>query len=186
MSGYKNTLYKLTFPNGMVYIGVSQNVTSRWYGDGYHYRGQKVWEAIQEFGWDNIEKELLLKLPASYESRDIVCKMEAELIKAYDTKCYNVQCTPTYHEFVIERNKKTSTKRVFWDINGEVKSMDEWCKQHKTSPSTVYRRMHSFGLSLQQALTFPKIPNDKTRLNPIGYWQSLGLLPEDYSIDKAI
>ena len=61
MSGYKNTLYKLTFPNGMVYIGVSQNVTSRWFGDGSHYKGQKVWEAIQEFGWDNIEKELLLK-----------------------------------------------------------------------------------------------------------------------------
>ncbi len=186
MAGYKNTLYKLTFPNGMVYIGVSKNVTSRWYGDGSHYKGSRVGEAIQEFGWENIEKELLLKLPASLSSDDIVRKMERELIKAYDRKSYNVQCTPTYNEIVAERNKKKTPKRIFWTINNETKSMVEWCEHYNTAQSTVYGRMRAFGLTLEQALVFPKVPNDKSRRNPIGYWQSLGLLPEDYTVDKAV
>lgn len=179
--GYKNTLYKLTFPNEMVYIGVSKNVINRWFGDGTHYKNQRVGEAIKKFGWDNIKKELLLELPASFSSEKIVCKMETELIKAYDKKSYNVQCTPTYNEAIKECNKKKTKKRVFWVINGETKSMYEWCKQFNISPSTVDGRMRSFGLSLQQALTFPKIPNDKSRRDPIGYWKSLGLLPEEHT-----
>lgn len=185
MPGYKNTLYKLTFPNGMVYIGVSKNVTSRWYGNGSHYKGAKVGEAIQEFGWANIKKEILLNLPASISSENIVCKMERELIKAYDQKSYNMQCTPTYNKIVVERNKKKTAKKVFWTINGETKSPHEWCEQYNISYSTVYGRVRAFGLTLEQALVFPKVPNNKSRLDPIGYWKSLGLLDKDFECNPT-
>jgi len=59
----KRYLYKLTFPNGMVYIGCTYDIKQRWAGKGAHYYGMKVYEAIKEFGWDNIKKEILLFLP---------------------------------------------------------------------------------------------------------------------------
>ena len=59
MDNYK--IYKHTFPNGKVYIGLtSQEPKKRWGSDGNGYYGQKyIYRAIKKYGWKNIKHEIL-------------------------------------------------------------------------------------------------------------------------------
>ena len=77
MAAYKKYLYRLTFPNGKVYIGVTSNIHQRWISQGAAYKGSVVGEAIQQFGWDNVKKEVLLHLPGkndAYEKEKTIKK----------------------------------------------------------------------------------------------------------------
>ena len=58
MSEY--SVYKHTFPNGKVYIGITkQNPLQRW-KNGTGYKGQPVmYNAILKYGWNNIKHEIL-------------------------------------------------------------------------------------------------------------------------------
>ena len=53
-------VYKHTFPNGKIYIGVTSiNPLRRW-ENGFGYRKQTVmFRAICKYGWDNIQHEIL-------------------------------------------------------------------------------------------------------------------------------
>lgn len=78
--GYK--IYKFTFPNGKCYIGqTKQTLNQRWGTEGRGYQGQRVYEAIKEFGWDNIKKELL----ASDLSSNEATNLEHICIKLYNS-----------------------------------------------------------------------------------------------------
>lgn len=53
-------LYKHIFPNNKVYIGITcQKPKERW-RNGLGYRSQSLmWKAIQKYGWENIQHEIL-------------------------------------------------------------------------------------------------------------------------------
>lgn len=53
-------VYEFTFPDGKLYYGSTINIDSRW-KDGSGYKNQKVGKAIEEFGWENIEKRIIAK-----------------------------------------------------------------------------------------------------------------------------
>ena len=52
-------IYCHIFPNGKRYIGTSHQKPNRRYRKGNGYKGQVVYDAINEFGWDNIEHIVL-------------------------------------------------------------------------------------------------------------------------------
>ena len=54
-------IYRHTFPNGKVYIGLTcQNPLSRWQS-GYGYKSQQLmFNAIKKYGWDNVRHEILI------------------------------------------------------------------------------------------------------------------------------
>ena len=54
------TVYMHKFPNEKVYIGItSQTAENRWQ-NGKGYKTQKLmWKAIQKYGWENIEHNIL-------------------------------------------------------------------------------------------------------------------------------
>lgn len=108
---FKQYLYKLTFPNGMVYIGTAFDIEKRWANRGNGYRSQKIWSAIKEFGWDNILKEVLLYVPLNKENpwsgSDKIRKMERELIKEYDGRSYNVQCTKEGGNLIAQKTRES-------------------------------------------------------------------------------
>ena len=85
----KYVVYKHTFPNNKVYIGITsqKNPEVRWgkHGGGYknHY---PIWYAIQKYGWENIIHEIVYDNLSEDEAK----QKEIELIALYNS---------TNHEF---------------------------------------------------------------------------------------
>lgn len=73
------TVYKHTFPNGKIYIGItSQKPYIRWkYGKGYTTTIMK--NAIEKYGWGNIRHEILFENLTKEQAE----QKEIELIKSY-------------------------------------------------------------------------------------------------------
>ena len=67
--------------NNKKYIGISSNVKKRWSGNGSAYYEQVFGAAIQKYGWDNFEHEILFH----NLSKEEACKYEQELIEQYQT-----------------------------------------------------------------------------------------------------
>lgn len=78
----KYFVYKHTSPNNKVYIGITQmNPEYRWnHGKGY-IKNQYFYRAIQKYGWDNFEHEILYEGLTKSEA----CNKEVELIALYDS-----------------------------------------------------------------------------------------------------
>ena len=73
-------VYVLTFPNGKKYVGMTrQRGVRRWRSTGY--KSQVMKEAINEFGWENVEREIVAENLNLKEAGD----METNLIKKYKT-----------------------------------------------------------------------------------------------------
>lgn len=73
-------VYKHTFPNGKVYIGITfRDVKKRW-GNGNNYKNNRyIDNAIKKYGWDNIKHEVLF----DGLSKEDAEKKEIELIQHY-------------------------------------------------------------------------------------------------------
>lgn len=171
----KQYLYRLTFPNGMVYIGSTSSIKRRWTANGYKYRGQAVYEHIVEFGWDNIQKEVLLHLPASFENSDKIERLEREFIKVYGDRCYNKQANPIYVQEATERQRTAGLYEptVLWTIDGVTKPAKDWCAEKGASYATITRRMKVYNISPCLALSLPSVPLQYSR-HAKEYWESQG------------
>ena len=71
----KHLIYKHTFPNDKVYIGqclgeTIKNAIYRWGKNGNNYKGQLVYRAIQKYGWDNIQHEILEVVETQKEANE--------------------------------------------------------------------------------------------------------------------
>ena len=76
------TVYKLTDPDGKVYIGCTgKRVEERW-KKGWHYNyHSRIYKAIREFGWENFEKKILCEKL----TREGAEKLEKWFIAYYDS-----------------------------------------------------------------------------------------------------
>lgn len=161
----KRYLYKLTFPNGKVYIGVTNDIKGRWAGGGTHYKGTGIYDAIQECGWDNVEKEVILKLPGSTHDTDILRAVERELIYAYGDKAYNLKCN---HDWEMEKAKERRANKQyeikhFFTIDGITKPAKDWCAEYRRSWGSVMTRINEYGLTPKEALMFPSFTGSGSR-----------------------
>jgi hypothetical protein len=79
MKNKRYNIYIHIFPNGKVYIGQTcQTLAQRWMR-GKGYKGQLVGRAIDKYGWDNIEHDVLYYDLTKQQADEI----EKELIKQY-------------------------------------------------------------------------------------------------------
>lgn len=82
-------VYKITNKiNNKIYIGVTNNTRLRWSSNGTQYRDtskegnrRPFWNAIKKYGWDNFEKEILIK----NLSKEEAYKKEIQMIKTFDS-----------------------------------------------------------------------------------------------------
>jgi group I intron endonuclease len=84
-------VYKHTSPSGKVYIGITcQKPEQRWQNGNGYKQCTRFWNAINKYGWDNFEHEILFTELSFNEA----CKKEKELIFEYNsTNCdygYNI------------------------------------------------------------------------------------------------
>jgi hypothetical protein len=100
-------IYKLTSPEGLVYIGLTkQTLTKRWnYGYGYS-KNARLFHDICQFGWDNFKHELM----ETAATKDEGLLIEARLIEEYDStnpeKGYNSHS----NKYTRQRNHITKEK----------------------------------------------------------------------------
>lgn len=176
---HKRYLYRLTFPNSMVYIGTAFNIDDRWQNNGAGYRGQYVYEFIRKYGWENIDREVLLFLPHLEDRPSLntgkIRKMERELIHAYGDRCYNRQGSSAFHSAVAEANRQRGVydPKVYWTIDGDTRPAKEFCEDLGLNYGKIAHRIQKYGITPEQAVSLPPVPPTRTR-NPILYWESMG------------
>lgn len=80
------TVYKHTSPSNKVYIGITcRKPIIRWNnGNGYR-NNMYFWNAIQKYGWDNFQHEII----AENLSKENACEMEEKLISEYNSNDRN-------------------------------------------------------------------------------------------------
>ena len=98
--------------NGKRYIGITNNLTKRWYGKGKHYDGcTYFFSAIQKYGWDNFTHKILL----SDLSLELANLFEIRFIEKYDTcnkKCgYNLARGGNNAPTMLGKHHSEETKR---------------------------------------------------------------------------
>lgn len=76
-------IYKHTSPSGKVYIGMTcQNPPEKRWQNGNGYKQcSRFWNAIQKYGWDNFEHEILF----DELTKSDACDKEKDLIALYDS-----------------------------------------------------------------------------------------------------
>ncbi len=81
------SVYMHLFPDDKVYIGLTKQDPKKRWDNGFGYREQPVFKAIQEFGWNNIEHYIISGL-----TQEEAQSKEKELIQIYDSinNGYNV------------------------------------------------------------------------------------------------
>lgn len=171
----KTKLYRLTFPNGKVYVGVTNNEKLRW---AHGYGDSQVGRAIEEFGWENVNKEIIVELEPTVKNSDAIMKLEREFIRLYGENCYNSVGSVKFHERIAKGRKEKdnySEPKLYWEIDGVEKPARDWCAEYGLSLMVVQKRMWHSGLTIKQALTFPKVPHGHTH-NPMEYWKQCGCL----------
>lgn len=81
MNEKKYSVYIHNFPNGKKYVGLTYQLPERRWNNGNGYKNQYVYNAIMEFGWDNVEHTVVQKDLSAHEASIL----EQELIEKYDT-----------------------------------------------------------------------------------------------------
>lgn len=117
-------VYKHTFPNRKVYIGITcKNPIYRWNnGNGYKKECNLfMFNAIKKYGWNNIKHDILFdKL-----SKEEACKKEIELISFYRSNQrkygYNLMSGGTYGRHSEETKKKISICQKGKHLSNETK-----------------------------------------------------------------
>lgn len=124
-------IYIHTFPNNKKYVGSTfKDVEKRWGKNGKHYSKQiKVWNAIQEYGWENVKHEIIASGLTKEEAERLENQTIHELRTLEDEFGYNVKNTKHLPDVKIPSKKivsitleektiaKLKQKAKEWDIS---------------------------------------------------------------------
>lgn len=146
-------IYKLTLPNGKVYIGqTSLLLSQRWGSSGAHYQkvNSDLYNDIVAFGWKNVQKEVIDEADTKEESLALERKYILEHDATNPERGYNIQTnvfasgTPeeiTKHKRIWRRqyeNTKNPHKTVICIETGkEYGSATEAARQLGLNPSHI-------------------------------------------------
>lgn len=166
-------VYMLTFPNGMVYVGRTCDVKSRWHGRGAGYKSLEVGKAIEEFGWENVKKDVVFQLPDGCEGSAELCSyIEEFLIKRFENNNYNMKGTNRYDA------------RIQVPVFGEILSISGMVEKYgHTKVSVAHNRLKKYKITIEEALTLPAAPH-RLRYHQREYWRSLGYDVKDLTDEE--
>ena len=144
------TVYKLTDPDGKVYIGVTgKTVEERWNkGRGYS-RGTPIREAIRKYGWESFQHEILCEKL----TRDGAEKLEKAFITYYDSsdpeKGYNRflgGLGKGAHMSEVTKQLSREAKNRLYDEHPEIKEKIRKTVKNAFASDPTYRERISKGV----------------------------------------
>lgn len=136
-------VYCHTFPNGKKYVGITgQSPELRWGTQGSNYRGQKVYQAIKKYGWDNVShtilKENLTEEQACYYEQLYIKSLDSHISKnGYNCSWGGEGSTKYSHETIYKK----------WISGMSIKAIAE---QEGCNVCTVSRILESYGVSHEE------------------------------------
>lgn len=122
--------------NGMCYVGqTSQSIAQRWGHSGGQYKGQKFYDAIEEFGWDNFEHIILEENIDNIIDAD---KAERKWIAYYDSYNNGYNENPggggTCHFSEEAKQKISNSSKIRWQDPQYRKFMSEMHSKMNSKP----------------------------------------------------
>ena len=144
------TVYKLTDPDGKVYIGVTgKTVEERWNkGRGYS-RGTPIREAIRKYGWESFQHEILCEKL----TRDGAEKLEKAFITYYDSsdpeKGYNRflgGLGKGAHMSEVTKRLSSAAKNRLYDEHPEIKEKIRKTVKNAFASDPTYQERISKGV----------------------------------------
>ena len=85
------SVYVHTTPSGKMYVGITkQKPEYRWGRNGINYKGQMFYNAIEKYGWDNIEHEIIAEHLTEDEAKNFEITLIDKLHTADNRYGYNV------------------------------------------------------------------------------------------------
>ena len=147
------TVYVHKFPNGKVYVGLTkQKPKDRWGDNGYGYKKQPVYKAILEYGWDNIEHEIIKENLTHKEAQ----QLEKDLVLVYNSiqNGYNIS----------EGGGLGGNPWVTFEYQGEVYTAEELAKMSNVQDLTYHditTRVNHHGWSIDKALNTKKVQKNQ-------------------------
>lgn len=113
-------VYKHTFPNGKVYIGIAKGEPEKRWNDGHGYKTQRLMlNAIIKYGWDNIKHEVLYRNLNKEDAEKLEKKL---IIELQSHKCdfgYNIFIGNKIHALSEEEMENSNTYE--W-LNNHIKA----------------------------------------------------------------
>ena len=130
------TVYKLTAPNGKIYIGqTSMRPEKRWKNGRGYERSPHMYNAIKKYGWESFSKEII----ATDITKEEADKLESKLIKELGSQNpdigYNIKDGGSHGQHSLETRKKIANASVnMWKRDGFKEMMHEIMSGRKSSP----------------------------------------------------
>lgn len=127
-------VYKHTFPNGKIYIGITNQKPEKRWGKGNGYRRQPyIYNAIKKYGWLNIKHEILYSGLSKEEAEN----KETELIAKYKSNQnafgYNIANGGNSTGTVSEKTKE----KISNSLNGRPKEKPPWKGKHHSAETKM-------------------------------------------------
>ena len=143
--------------NGKVYIGQTNNCARRWESNGIQYKAcPRFYSAIQHYGWDNFEHEILQDNLTQEQANDL----EIAYIKQYDStnpeKGYNIlvggQGLTNYWSLPEHKAQQSLKRKEYYATHPEERdflkniSLDhpEWRQEHSEFMKAAYKEGKGF------------------------------------------
>lgn len=123
----KYYLYKHTFPNNKVYIGITHlDPKLRWKKDGKGYTKQNLmWNAIKKYGWNNVKHEVLFHCNNKNKIEQLERKYITEIYHSNKIEHgYNVENGGNYKG----RDSKSSIQKRANKLRGQKRSLEQRIK----------------------------------------------------------
>lgn len=113
MDERKYVVYRHSFPNNKVYIGITkQRVDKRWQNGAGYMHNKRMQNAIKKYGWDNIRHEILSQNLTKEEAEYLEIKLISEYQSNSSEFGYNIASGGFAPELSDETKRKISESKI--------------------------------------------------------------------------
>lgn len=136
--------------NGKIYIGITiQKPERRWGVNGNNYKSSPhFYEAIQKYGWDNFEHNILF----TNLTKEEACLKEQELIKTFNSTNRDFGYNSTSGGDIFTMNEETKQK-ISQALKGNQNNLGHPCSEEKKKKISEAQKGRSFTKEHKQKLS---------------------------------